>query len=568
MPQMENYRSYPDMFSALAQKYGGLPIDNVLDAFARTQEENVIFTENPYIQNRRIKNISSLPVQYEYSEVAEMVQKPDANEKPLRQVSHVLESTASPYFKIRKTTQDILTYHWYTFPAWTEDGDGEKEEMWREARLVQKIADAAAIKQTAHMIVGQCVEEGKVFYTFRHDIDKAHNQVNYAFMQQLPQDWVKIVGYNNVSKYTVAINLMYFMQPGASPWQYGDLLEPYMPLFTEIAPDLPRKRDKKFVYASGYERYTKLKANGMLGAGNPDVYFQGGRWFYWVTLPIDRVWTFEADDVNRNVVPPYTGLFLAMANIAKYEQVQLSLVQNPLVSIVLGEIPYRDNANATTEDSYKLSPTGRRLFEAYWYNMLAANNTSGVGLYTGPFERLHLEQLAEAPSATEISSAGYSYAMQKSGIGIIPSTDDPRAGTIQVSLQIECRFGEPVYRQIERMMNYIYSTLNLKWTWQFRMFGSIATDKDDIEECRAGMTLGILPATMKYLALHDMHLTDDVSMSRMVKGSGVLDLRIPLVSSYSAKQEKSGLPPQSEGGRPRSKEITSEGQEQDFDNAQ
>ena len=109
MPQMENYRSYPDMFSALAQKYGGMPIDNVLDAFARTQEENVIFTENPYIQNRRIKNISSLPVQYEYSEVAEMVQKPDANERPLRQVSHVLESTASPYFKIRKTTQDILT---------------------------------------------------------------------------------------------------------------------------------------------------------------------------------------------------------------------------------------------------------------------------------------------------------------------------------------------------------------------------------------------------------------------------------------------------------------------------
>ena len=302
------------MFAGLAQKYGNLPIDSVLDAFARTQEDGVIYTENPYIQNRRVKNISSLPVQYEYNEVAEMVQKPDTNEKPLRQVSHVLESTASPYFKIRKTTQDILTYHWYTFPAWTEKGDEDKSELWREARLVDKIADAAAIRQNAHMIVGQCVQEGKVFYTFRHKVDKAHNQVDYAFMQQLPQDWVKIVGYNNISKYTVAIDLMYFMQPGTSPWQYGDLLEPYMPLFAQIAPKLPRKHDKRFVYASGYEKYTELKKNGMLGAGSPDVYYQGGRWFYWVTLPIDRVWTFEVDDVNRNVVPPYTGLFLAMAN--------------------------------------------------------------------------------------------------------------------------------------------------------------------------------------------------------------------------------------------------------------
>lgn len=568
-----DYSSFPAMLKTMGERYTDLPMGRIIDAFASTVVDETM-AGNPYIQNRRVKNISSFPVDYEYNEVAEMVQSPSDNEEPLREISHVLESTAAPYFKIRKTYQSIMTYHWYNAPVDVEEG-AEKTALWREMRLVDKLAEAMAVRQNAHMIVGQCIQEGKVFYVPRFRVDKSHNKVDYAYLQQLPQDWVKIVGFNNISKYTVAFDMMYFMEPGADVRQFGDLFMPYIDVFKQVAPDLPKVRDKKFVYASGYEKFNDIKRNAKKGylPGLPDVYYQGGRWYYWVTLPIDRVWTFEVDDVNRNVVPPFTGLFLAMANIAKYEQVQLSLVQNPLVSLVLGEIPYRDNTNATTEDSYKLSPSGRRLFESLWYQMLNSTNTTGVGLYTGPFDNLHLEQLAEAPSATEISSKGYSYAMQKSGIGIIPSTDDPRAGTVQVALQIECKFAEPVYRTMERMMTYLYSLLGLKWEWKFTMFGSLATDKDDEKFYKDGMTLGLLPATIRYFALHDMRLSEDMAMSRLVKESGLLDLRQPLESSYGSRQynhggsgkqsTKSILPDQ--GGRPRSEEITSEGNEQDVD---
>lgn len=562
--QAIDYTSYPAMIRSLAGKYGNLPLDNVINAFGRTWGDMGVYTANPYIQNRRVKSISSLPEQYEYSKVAEMVRQPGENERPLREVSHVLESTAAPYAKIRKTYQDIMTYHWYNIPTDIDESDAGSREIWREMRLLDKFCDAMDVQQNAHMIVGQCLQEGKVFYAPRYRLDKSHNRVDYAFMQQLPQNWTKIVGYNNISKYTVAFDMMYFMEPGTDWRQFGSLFEPYLDTFRDIAPNLPKRDQNRFVYASGYETYTNLKKNATL-LGNPELYYQGGRWFYWVTLPIDRVWTFEADDVNRNVVPFYTGLFLAMANIAKYEQVQLSLVQNPLVSMVLGEIPYRDNTNATAEDAYRLSPTGRSLFEAYFYQMLAGTNTTGVGMYTGPFDNLHLEQLAEAPSATEISSNGYSYAMQKSGIGIIPSTDDPRAGTVQVSLMIECRFADGVYKQFGRMMTYLYSQMRLKWDWRFKMFGSLSTDEKEEKACKDGMTLGILPDTLKYLALHDMRLSEDMAVSRMIKGSGLLDLRIPLISSYSAKNEN-GLPPQ--GGRPRSESVTSEGQEQDLDNAE
>lgn len=573
MAETKGY-SYHDMIRSLAQKYGDMPIDNVISAFGRTIASSG-FTANPYVQNRRVKNISSLPVNYDYDQVADMITKPNENEQPLRQVSHVLESTVAPYWKIREMYQDLKTYRWYTCPADLKGADEAKTENFRrELLLTEKIAKAARIDEKAHEIMGQCVQEGKVFYNFRYQVDKTHNNVNYAFMQQLPQDWIKIVGYNNISKYTIAFNMMYFMEPGTTVDFYDkDLFAPYWEDFWDVAPSLPVKnKNKKFVFAqnaSGEDYTQKIRR---VSERNPDleIYLSCGRWYYWVMLPVDKVWAFEVDDVNRNVVPPFTGLFLSLVNIAKYEQIQLSLVQNPLVSLVLAEIPYRDDANATMDDAYRLSPAGRKLFEAYWYQMLNDTNTTGVGFYSGPFKNMHLEQLAEAPSATKISSDGYKYAIQKSGIGIIPASDDIRAGMIEVAFNIESHFGEIIYRQIENMMNYVYFDIGLKYDWRFHMFGNLHDDEKRIKEAKDGMTLGILSCTLEYLALMGRRITDDLSASCMIMGSGIMDMRLPLVSTYSAKQSESGLPPQAAGagdlgGRPRTDDVLTEGKEADLD---
>ena len=576
MDGIKGYKSYHEAFRELAQNNADLPISSVISAFGRAFDFSG-FTGNPYVQNRRVKHISSLPVNYDYDKVADMITKPDENEQPLRQVSHTLESTVAPYWKIRKTYQDILSYHWYVCPYGVEDIDDAKtKDFKREMLLAEKFVEAAKIQQKAHEIVGQCVQEGKVFYNVRYQVDKTHNSVNYAFMQQMPQDWIKIVGYNNVSKYTVAFNLMYFMEPGTSPDFFDkDLFAPYWEDFVDVASMLPLKnKNRKFVFAQKNGGFDYTKRIRQLTRDNPDleIYLSCGRWYYWVTLPVDKVWTFEIDDVNRNVVPPLTGLFLSLVNIAKYEQIQLSLVQNPLISIMTGEIPYRDDASATMDDAFRLSPPMRALFEAYWYQMLAETNTTGVGLYTGPFKNIHLEQLAEAPSATKISSDGYKYAIQKSGIGIIPTSDDMRAGYIQVAFNLESRFAEPIYRQMETMVNWIFFDIGFKYDWKFHMFGNRYEDERLMKEAKDGMTLGILSCTLQYLALQDRRITDDLSASAMIIGSGIMDMRLPLISTYSAKQSESGLPPQAAGagdlgGRPREDDVLTDGKEQDLDDA-
>lgn len=575
------FGSYADVFrkfNTLAARYGNLSTDNLISAFSRvtgvSYERN-----NPYIQNRRVKQIASLPVDYSKDKVADMLIAPDNNEQPLRSVEHALEVTAYPLFHLRKVYQDLLTYHSYTAPEFATDGESKDREFWREWKLIEKFRKNLFPASEAHRIVGQCCQEGKVFYYPRYRVDKPHNKVDFAFLQQLPSDWTKIVGFNNKSKYTVAFNLFYFMEPGTEPAQFGDLFTPYLQDFYSVLPP-PRGVGKKIVYAANTApdlKKFKAMAEERSLPGDPEVYCQNGRWFYWVTLPVDKVFPFEIDDVATNVISPFTGLFLNMIQLAQYEQVQLELVQNPLIACLVGEIPYREDKTADTSDAYKLSPTGQKYFEALWYQMMQANNTSGIGLYFAPVENMELHQLAEAPSAMEISSNGYSYTMAKAGVaGVIPTTGDPKAGVAQISLQIESRFAQTVYRCFERMMEVLFENLNLKYDWRFRMFGDIATDKQTLESVRSEMTLGLSQSVLIYNALYDRSIFDDLSVSAALIDSGLFELRRPLMTSYSGfgatdnqgEREVSGAVKKqlNPGGRPQSEEITSEGNEKDVDN--
>lgn len=560
------YAAFPQIFEKLrtmAAENQGMPMSAISTAFAGINAGRYGMA-NPYIQNRRVKQISSLPVNFTKDKVGEMLTAPYDSEQPLRQVSHILEYTAYPLFHIRKTYQNLLTYHSYVMPRMVSGEDTKKDDFLREWKLTEKLREEFKPKENAHQIVGQVGVEGKVFYYPRYSVDKSHNKVNYAFMQQLPSDWTKITGYNNVSKYTVAFNMMYFLQPGCVPEQFGELFLPYLYDFGSVV-QKPEGTGTSVVFAQktriDMQKFQRIQAMGDM-PGTPDVYYQNGRWYYWVYLPVDSVFPFEADDVSRTAISPFAGLFLNMIQLAQMEQIQLELIQNPLVSLLHGEIPYRDDKAASSEDQYKLSNAGRLLFEAIWYDMLQANNTSGIGLYLAPAENMKLESLSEAPSAMDIVKQGYSDTMSQAGMGaIIPLGDDPKAGTAQISLQIESKFMQTVYRDFERMMNAIIKKLNLKYDWKFVMFGDIAEDEKTLERCMQGMEHGILPDTILYNALLDRSMLDDLCLSDAVFNSGILDKRLPLVTAYNMKQDSSGLPPQSPGRPKGDGNVTADGSE-------
>lgn len=561
--------SYPKIFEKfrkLSQEYGTMPLNSLFSAYNAATGISIgnMYTPNPNVQNRRVKGIATRPGNFGKNEIAGFLQRPDSSEKQLRAVEKGLEYTAYPMFHTRVVYQNLLTYHSYVAPHLTDKEDAKKDEFWREWKLCEKLRCAIEPKDKAHEFAGRALQEGKIFVAPRVSVDKSHNTVNHAFLQRLPSDWVKIVGYNNVSKYTVAFNLMYFCQPGTSIFDFGDLFTPYVSDWMGALWPPPRMSGKKVVYA----RNTGLNLANVrtAAADGVDAYNQNGRWYYWVELPVDRVFPMEIDDTDDNVIPPFAGLFLDLIQLSEMEQIQLEILQNPLVSVVLGQLEtWNDKQGGNTADEYKVSDAGRRFFLQVFYDMMAANNTSGIGIFAAPFKDMRLETLDEAPNAINIVSTGYRDTMSKAGLtAIIPASDEARAGAVNVSLAIESRFPAVIYVCFERMMNVILSRLNLTYSFKFSMFGSLAEDEKLEKALKEQATLGILPAVIKYDALHEISFLDDIAISDAVIESKILDRRIPLVNSYTMKQESSGLPPQ--GGRPESEDsASSDGHEQDAD---
>ena len=539
----------------LNEQYGGLGMGSIFSAWTAAGGINLL-NKWPQIQNARIKGVNTKAADYSKDQIADMVQAPGSHEKELRAVSASLDSSAMTYSVILNTHQDMMTYDWYVYPSETLS-KVSYEQMRRDYILAQKLADRINPSAEARKINGQCAKYGKVFYTPRYEVDKPHNNVRYAFLQQLPTDWCMIVGQNNgPGKYSVAFNLMYFMTPGSDPRQYGDLFLPYMDAFLDVV----ENRDR-YVYTSktdGYginaELFRRNETEKTIG--NPMWYQVGTVAYYWVNLPADKVIVFERNDRTVDVVPETTGMMVSMVQVPAYEAAQLEIILNPLTSIMTGELDTYNTTNVPGADPIVVSPSTRELFETFWYQMLANNNTSGIGLFLAPAKNMKLQTITDTVSSTSIAEHAYSDQVQKAGLSaVIPTSDDPKVGVAELSARIHARAAMPIYWTFERMMNSIFESLNLKTTMRFHMFGDVFSRDREMEQVRKDMTLGLMEATLKYNAMMGHSILDDLAISEFVVKSGIMDRRLPLISTYSARQRDGTLPPPAvqelnPGGRP------------------
>ena len=555
-PKTENLDSYTYLAKRMAEmreQYPDAPFETVFRSFMRAG--GMGFLNMPDVQNNRVRAMNTRPADFTKDQIASMVQNPDQSEQALRSVSASLAASTKTYDLILSTYPDMMQFYWYITAGWSEEKTSKEQKM-RDWKLGYKLAETMDIQAKAHEITGLCMKYGKVFFTPQISVDKSHNKVNWAFLQQLPTDWCKITGWNNgPGRYTVEFNLMYFAEPGTDWRQFGNLFRPYIDDWESVV-----ETKSRTVYNSGKPRINveKYRKNGIQNrAGHPVWELVGSEWMYWVTLPAEDVIVFEIDDRTPLVAPPTTGLMVSMTQIPNYEAAQLEIVLNPLTSVLTGSLETTDTKGlAPDADPVRVSPTVRKMFEMLWYQMLEQTNTSGIGLFLAPADDLKLQTLSDTVSNTNITSTAISDQIVKAGLpAIIPTTNDPKVGVAQLSAAIHANYARTIYWGFERAMNWIFDNLGIKTPLRFHMFGNVFDRQKDLESARKGMTLGILHDTLRYDAMCGISPFEDFAVSELIEGSGVLDKRIPLVSTYSAKQSESGLPPQAKqsldpGGRP------------------
>ena len=578
------YEAIYQRFNALLNEYSGLTSSSMWGALQNSAQR--VMANMPQIQNSRIKGIPALPVEYTKEQIGDFLREPYAHETELQQTAEILRWTNYPFYKIIKTYQDISTARHYTHPV-IGTSDWNDAVFLREAKLLDKFSKKIKPSESVHEIIGEALIAGKVFYYLCKEIDRVHNNVNYAFLQRLPQKWCKIIGGNNLSKRTVSFDMMYFLQPGTTPSQYGRLFEPYLDDFNDMFDGEPVvKAPPRTRYTSKIEKVdckgrkirfdpTRVKPNA---EGNPRVVFeQNSRWAYYVSLPVEDVWVFEIDDTTPAVISPLAGLMLTYSQQSDFEQAQLSNIISPLLMFFTGEIPYFENEGTHKVDDYRLSNAGRVLYEVLFDNMLAANNTSGVGLFQAPLKNIKSHTFPEAANANDIAQKYSEYSTGKSGLAaLIPTETDIKASQVDSAQKLESRYTCAIYRQFENMMNYVYDSLNLRYDWRFVMFGSVYTEDAERDKARKAFELGDTSAMYILAALDGESIIDKLSMIKGVAATGIMDeFRIP-ETAYTQSKPSANSPAAGESkqtisvktadpGRPQSEGITSEGKEKAID---
>lgn len=558
-----SYSKVLTRLNKLAEEYGDLGANMLQSAFFRAGYG----LNQPQIQNARLKAISTCPVNFSKDKIAEALNNPYSNEIALRQISQALRWLVYPYYKVLKTYADIPTYHNFVFPQYVSEEDAKTEKFKREHILVNKLVSAFNAKDVGHAIAGQALAQGKVFYVPRIDIDKSHNKVNYFYMQQLPEDRCQIIGNNSISKYTISFDMMYFLRPGTDWRQFGDLFAPYIDdfvnAFKHSEPSTPRSKNT-YIYASIYDekyqekiivdgrKYTfypgKIKT-AAYDDMSPRVYKQNGRWFYYVSLPIDKVWTFEIDDSEPVNAPVFAGLFQTYAQQGDYESAQLPIVMNPLIKIFTGEIPYNSNESIRPEDNYKLSIGGRTMFLQFWDMLMQQSNTGGAALYFAPVQNIKSHDYAESANANNISSSFNSYIGEKTGLtALVPVIDNPHQGVAQYSGLLESRFTTPIYHTMERMIDYIMENMGLTYTWKYYVFGSIYTDNQLRADMLKEWDKGNLFALYILAGLDNISILDMLSTSKTLKAYDIMSHLMPPPTSYT--QSNNSAAATKEGGAP------------------
>ena len=520
-------------FNSLMGQFAGMPFDTAYGIFSRA------WANMAPLQNARVKAISPLPCDYTKYDLGEFLRHPQDSEYPLQQVAEGLRWSTYSFQKLVKSYADMLEFHSIVLPHATAE-EIESDAFMREARLVDKLIKKASLKSEGRKIAIQAGTQGKVFYVPRYSVDKSHNAVNYFFMQELPKQWCMIIGKNSVSKWTVSFNLMYFMQIGTDPSQYGDLFLPFLKDFAAWKDEKKAIR-KKFVY---------MTRNNAREESEVKAWMQDGRWFYYVSLPIERVWTFEIDPSTAIVASPFSGLMQTFAQQADYEAAQLPIILNSLIKVFTGEMPYYEANSAKDDDGYRLSLGGRALFEAYWNQMMAQNNTAGTAFYMAPVKNIHAWDYPESANANGISQSFLTYGMAKSGTqALIPVTDRPTQGMAEISAHLESQYDQAIYRTFERMLAFILNEeLSLRWEWQVTLWGDVYSDDAARAHALKLIDKGDLWSWIVLCSLDGISIFDRVCANRIVKSSGFMKtLEVPK-NAYT--QSDNSQPKSDTGGAP------------------
>ena len=480
---------------------------------------------NPFLQNQRLRRISSNASAKSKTDLQKALQSPQGNEQLFREESLFLSFTNYVYHSLLNLYRDIPLYNYYYTPKYVDKKDMNGDNFKKESKKVDKILKAFKVKQTFKKINKATQVEGKTTWLLRRSMQN-NGDIDFFVLQKLDSDMVKLTSIGSDQNFICSFNFMIFLNPMYS-------LDFYPPIFKEIFQELLDNgviiEDSKGNLRFSPQALALAQSEGKL---TYDGTFENSNnnYLYWVQLPQTLAWTFSQDESHVNAFPDTIGLFMDLSELDGYRWIQSSILSNVVSSILTAEVPYIKDAQAGSDASV-FSPDSIIGFE----NLFKQNVSNMVLPFFAPFENYKLFTIENQPENLNIIYSRLRDLVATSGTSsLLGITEKPTVAMTVAAKQLAASHCDYLTRQFENFLNYaVNNKFNLKYDWKITLWGDIYHWRDDLKIAKELLSGGVKSVLPKILSAEDMSLEDCICTSDYIDSLGI---------QFNAKEEQINNP--------------------------
>ena len=468
---------------------------------------------NPFLQNQRLRRISSSASAKSKTDLQKALQSPQGNEQLFREESLFLSFTNYVYHSLLNLYRDIPLYNYYYTPKYVDKKDMKGDNFKKESKKVDKILKAFKVKQTLKKINKATQVEGKTTWLLRKSMQN-NGDIDFFVLQKLDSDMVKLTSIGSDQNFICSFNFMIFLNPMYS-------LDFYPPIFKEIFQELLDNgvitEDSKGNLRFSPQALALAQNEGKL---TYDGTFENSNnnYLYWVQLPQTLAWTFSQDESHVNAFPDTIGLFMDLSELDGYRWIQSSILSNVVSSILTAEVPYIKDAKAGSDASV-FSPDSIIGFE----NLFKQNVSNMVLPFFAPFENYKLFTIENQPENLNIIYSRLRDLVATSGTSsLLGITEKPTVAMTVAAKQLAAAHCDYLTRQFENFLNYaVNNEFNLKYDWKITLWGDIYHWRDDVKIAKELLSGGVKSVLPKILSAEDMSLEDCICTSDYIDSLGI-----------------------------------------------
>lgn len=487
---------------------------------------------NPFLQNDRLKRISTLPGKMSREDLSKAVVAPQNHEQNLRAESWALSSQQYMYYKILRLACDVPLYKWYLIPELFDDKKKYKDKDFiKEDKFVTSWLESFDLPNSLKRIALEVKREGKVTYVLRNSVDTKDCKVNYAMWQRMPSDYIKLVKIGKYG-YIASFNMLIFMNPAVSPEQFPKFIQDiwYNLLSEGVVAQNPNGTmpykfdvDKAQKYRYNYSGGSiSEKLTGTIEVINKKRLEKMAMtsYMFWVQLPQELCYTFCSDSSNAWAVPDTTGLLMSLDELADYDVLQGLVDSTPLTTLLTAEADIINDPNPG-QDQTSLSPETICGLQDKFNESTSTN----LEAFFAPLKNFKLLSLPAQPNGSEISANATKNIITRAGLGgLMITTDKPSVAqvkTAQLLAEAECEF---VTNQFSAVLNMIINDLiGCQYHWSLKIWGGRFTFADEISRDKELLAAGFTFVLPKLASAYDMRVRDVKSVQEYLDSFDIYD---------------------------------------------